>query len=119
MIFTNIRLLVAGVGAAAIIGAFTWIYFQGKDEAREECLAEQAKAQKILQDKLNNAREQNKALAEHLATTISDIDNSNRVRVKEIIKYVENNPDSDTVVFDDDGLSILNAAQEGAVTNGK
>lgn len=117
MIFTKVKLIAAGVGFAALLGAFTWFYFEGKEEAREECLAAEAEARQILEEALAQAREQNKELAQHLAETMSEIDNASRARTKTIIKYVESDPDSNTVVFDADGLSLLNDAQKGPTTN--
>ena len=119
MIFTQFKLIAIGVAAAAAIGAFTWFYLQGKHEAREECLAEQAEVMQLWQDKLETAQEENLELAKNLAVYITKLDEMKAARTKRIIKYVENDPDSDTVVFDADGLQLLNEAQQGGSTSSK
>lgn len=117
MIFTQAKLIIAGVSLLATLGFFTWIYFQGKEEARQECLIEQTKVIQLWEDKLKDAQDKNKVLAEDLANTVTELDKAKSARVKRIIKYVENDPTSDTVIFDDVGLQILNDAQKGINTN--
>lgn len=119
MIFSGVRLLVYGAAAAAIIGAFTWIYFEGKEEAREECLAAQAEVIKMWEDALAEAEEHNKVLAADLAVYLNKKAEVEAVRTQEVIKYVEKDPSSDTVIFDADGLRLLNEAQRGSLTNGE
>lgn len=119
MILTQARLIITGISLVASIGIFTWFYFQGKQEAREECLADQAKVMQLWQEKLENAEEQNKELAQHLADTTDKLNIASKASVKRIVKYVESTPDSDTLIFDADGLSILNDAQKGITSESK
>lgn len=119
MIFTQAKFIIAGISLLVSLGVFTWFYFQGKQEAREECLAEQAKVIQLWKEKLETVEEQNKELAQHLADTTNKLGEANKANTKRIVKYVESNSDSDTVVFDADGLSILNDAQQGITTNSK
>lgn len=116
MIFTNIRLLMYGAAAAAVIGAFTWIYFEGKEEAREECMAKNAEVIQMWEDALTEAEEQNRVLAADLAVYLAKKAEVEAARTQEVIKYVEKDPSSDTVIFDADGLRLLNDAQKGIVT---
>jgi flagellar basal body-associated protein FliL len=116
MIFTQVKLIVIGVAAVAAVGAFTWFYFEGKKEAREECLADQAKVINLWEEKLNAAQEKNTVLARDLTATLTELEKSKAVRTKKIIKYVKEDPNSDVIIFDDVGLQLLNEAQRGSKT---
>lgn len=119
MLLTKLKLVVGLVSVVILIGAFTTVYFKGKEVEKAKCLEEQAKIIQQWQSKIVEAEEKNKKLAEDLSKTITELDKAKSSRVQRIIKYVEKDPDSNTVIFDADGLSILNEAQQGRVTNGK
>lgn len=119
MILGKLQLIGIGVAFAAVIGASVWIYFQGKQEAREECLAEQAEIINFWQEAMDEAEAQNQKLGENLAKFEQELADAKKARTKRIIKYVESDPDSNTVIFDSDGLSILNSAQQGIPSSGK
>jgi hypothetical protein len=119
MIFSKIQLIGAGFAVAAAVGAFTWFYFEGKENAKQECLREQAHVIKLWQEALEDAEAKNKVLAENLAKEQKALQEAKTARTKRIIKYVESDPDSDSIIFDADGLSILNSAQKGISTESK
>lgn len=119
MIFLGAKLWLYGAAAAAIVGAFTYIYFEGKKEAREECLAQNAKVMSIWEEKLLEAEEKNRVLAGDLAVYLNKLEEAKTVRTEKIIEYVEKDPNSNTVVFDAIGLQLLNSAQKGEVTGSK
>jgi len=119
MIISQLK-LIAVAGAAIVLAlALTKAYYAGKEKAEQDCMAAEAEARQILEDKLSRAYEQNKELAKHLSKTMEDIDKASKARIETIIKYVKDDPDSDTVIFDADGLSILNSAQKGPATGGQ
>lgn len=119
MIFMGMKLWLYGAAAAAVIGAFTYIYFQGKEEAKQECLAKNAEVINLWQEKLSEAEEKNRVLAGDLAIYLNKLEEAKTARTEDIIKYVEKDPESDTVIFDTSGLQLLNSAQEGSVTGSK
>lgn len=119
MIFSTVRLVAYGAIATAVVGACTWIYFEGKEEAREECKEQIEAVEAMWEGAMGMASERNKLLAADLAIHLTKKAEVEAARIQEIIKYVEKDPSSDTIIFDADGLRLLNAAQKGAVTDGK
>lgn len=119
MIFSQVKLIAGVAGVAVIIAALGWVYFEGKEAAREECIADQNRVIQLWQDKVDEANKLNSELAKDLAKNVAELEDAKNTRTKRIIRYVESDPDSDTVIFDPDGLSILNSAQEGITTDSK
>ena len=112
MIIPQLKLYAAIASVVVALGGFAWIYYQGKEEAREECLAEQAKVVSLWVEKLEVAESKNRELARQLTKSISEIEEAARERSKRVIEYVESDPTSSTVIFDAAGLSLLNDAQK-------
>ena len=119
MILGKLQLIGVGVAFATLLGTFTWFYFEGREEARQECLEEQAEIMKEWQKAIEEADVKNQKLAEDLAKKEAALSEASKARTKRIIKYVESDPNSDTIIFDADWLSILNSAQKGINTEGK
>jgi flagellar motility protein MotE (MotC chaperone) len=119
MLLTKLKFVAGAVVLALLAGAFVSVYYKGKNTEKQRCLEEQAKVIQEWNSRIEAAEERNKKLSEDLAKTITDLENAKSSRVQRIIKYVEKDPDSNTIVFDADGLSILNEAQQGRTTNGK
>lgn len=119
MLLTKVKLAATLVALAVLAGAFISVYYKGKEVEKNKCLEEQAKILQKWEQQISEAEEKNKKLAEDLSKTITDLEKAKSSRVQRIIKYVEKDPDSNTIIFDADGLSILNEAQQGRPSNSK
>lgn len=110
---------VLGIGGSILAAIFAvgFAYLKGADRAKQECLIQQVKSANIWEEKIQEARKNNILLAEELAKSFTELDKLKDARTKRIVKYVKENINNDTVVFDTDGLSILNDAQKGIITN--
>jgi septal ring factor EnvC (AmiA/AmiB activator) len=119
MLLTKVKLIATLVSVALLAGAFIAVYYKGKEVEKNKCLEEQARIIQKWEQQISEAEEKNKKLSEDLSKTITDLEKAKSSRVQRIIKYVEKDPDSNTVIFDADGLSILNEAQQGRPSSSK
>ncbi|MBT8449208.1 MAG: hypothetical protein KJO69_05935 [Gammaproteobacteria bacterium] len=111
LLFKKYQYIIMFVAAVAVLGT---AFGLGYKVASAGCEKDKRKALEELIEYQNEIQEENNEINDQIIEDLKAKKDKVRVEIREVYKYVEDNPDLDTCVLDTDGLRIWNGEGSGA-----
>lgn len=94
-------------GLAFGVAVYT-VYNKGYDSARFHCQEQRIAEMQAVQEYYDDIVEENQKLNDEIIAQLKESKEKTRYEVREVIKYVQKNPDIDECGLDAEGLRIFN-----------